>query len=143
MFSAPKAAVGRRRTAPRAERTSDVRRFSGVLVAAVAAALAVLGTVVGTVDPSTERSPGPLARPHREAGLACSSCHVDEQPVVAQCIGCHGPHPSTRPGHRRLAKAGILRCVDCHAVHEDFGGVAFAPSGEVWRLSPIARWKMA
>ena len=42
MFSAPRGAtIGRRRTAPRAERTSDVRRFSGILVASVFAALAV------------------------------------------------------------------------------------------------------
>ncbi len=137
MFSAPAGQrVGRRRTAPRAETTSDVRRFSGVLVASVAAALAVLGTVVGTIDPVAIRSPGPLSRPHRDAGLTCASCHVDEQPVVAACGGCHAPHPSTRAGHRALAQSGALSCIDCHAVHADFGGVAMGPDGGIWRYGP-------
>jgi len=136
MFSAKPGAVGRRRTAPRAEETSDTRRFRGVLVASVAAALAVLGAVVATFDPSTARSPGPLSRPHVEADLRCGTCHVDDAPVVAQCVGCHEPHPSVRPGHARLAQTGALRCIDCHAVHEDFGGAAFSPEGEVWRYGP-------
>ncbi|MEM9458562.1 MAG: NAD(P)-binding domain-containing protein [Myxococcota bacterium] len=139
LFSAPKGPdVGRRRTAPRAERPSDVTRFRGVLVASVAAALAVLGAVVATIDPATERAPGPLSRPHAEASLACTSCHVKEQPVVAQCVGCHGPHPSTRPGHRRLMAANALACTDCHAVHDDFGGIAFDLTGVPWRFGPGA-----
>ncbi|MCA9652097.1 MAG: NAD(P)-binding domain-containing protein [Myxococcales bacterium] len=136
MFSAPAERLGRRRTAPRAEQTSDVRRFRGVLVASVAAALAVLGAVVGTLDPATARSPGPMSRPHVAAGLTCGSCHVDDVPVVRQCVGCHEPHPSVRPGHRRLAQAGTLRCTDCHVPHLDDGGVAFTPQGEVWRYGP-------
>lgn len=139
LFSAPKGpGVGRRRTAPRAERHSDVTRFGGVLVASVAAALAGLGAVVATIDPATERAPGPLSRPHVEASLACASCHVEGRPVVAQCVGCHGPHPSTRPDHRRLAAANALACTDCHAVHDDFGGVAFDPAGVPWRFGPGA-----
>ncbi|MEM7154898.1 MAG: NAD(P)-binding domain-containing protein [Myxococcota bacterium] len=136
MFSAPASSVGRRRTAPRAEHTSDVLRFRGVLVAAVGAALAIVAAVVGSVDPVRSRSPGPLSRPHVAAQLSCASCHVDEQPIVDQCVGCHGPHPSVRPGHRRLAQAGTLRCYDCHAVHVDNGGVAFTPEGAVWRYGP-------
>ncbi|MCH9683941.1 MAG: NAD(P)-binding domain-containing protein, partial [Deltaproteobacteria bacterium] len=137
MFTAPAgASVGRRRIAPRAETTSDVRRFRGVLLASVVAAIAVLGLAVVTVDPVAMRTPGPLSRPHRAAGLTCASCHVDDTPAVDQCVGCHGPHPSTRPGHRRLAESGVLSCTGCHAVHADFGGAAFGPNGEVWRYGP-------
>lgn len=136
LFSAPAERLGRRRTAPRAEETSDVRRFRGVLVASVAAAIAVLGAVVGTVDPQTARSPGPLSRPHVAAGLTCASCHVEEAPVVRQCVGCHEPHPSVRPGHRKLAQAGTLTCTSCHVPHVDDGGVAFTPEGGVWRYGP-------
>ncbi len=139
MFSAPAGhEVGRRRTAPRAEATSDVLRFRGVLVASVAAALAVLGAVVASVEPAAMRSPGPLARPHRAAALQCQSCHVDDQPIAPRCVHCHGAHPSAREGHRRLAAAGTLGCPDCHAVHQDFGGVAFGLDGQVWRFGPGA-----
>ncbi|MEX1365514.1 MAG: NAD(P)-binding domain-containing protein [Nannocystaceae bacterium] len=138
LFTAPAERLGRRRTAPRAEETSDVRRFRGVLVASVAAALAVLGAVVVTLDPGTARSPGPMSRPHVTAGLTCSSCHVDGATVVQQCVGCHEPRPSVRAGHRRLAQAGTLVCTDCHAPHYDDGGVAFTPQGKAWRYGPGA-----
>lgn len=138
MLTVPAERLGRRRTAPRAEQTSDVRRFRGVLVASVAAALAVLGTMVGTLDPATARSPGPMSRPHVAAGLSCASCHVGDAPVVQQCVGCHEPHPSVRPGHRALAQAGTLTCTSCHHPHEDDGGVAFTPQGSVWRYGPGA-----
>ena len=137
--------VGRRRTAPRAEETSDVRRFRGVLAAAVAAALAVLGAVVATVDPATERAPGPVSAPHERAAT-CASCHggADGEAVVApasmsaRCVSCHGPHPSTRPGHRRLASAGELPCTSCHAAHGGYGGVMVEPDGTVLRFGPGA-----
>jgi thioredoxin reductase len=138
MFSAPAGqAVGRRRTAPRAEETSDVRRFRGVLLAAVAAALAVLGAVVATVDPRAERAPGPVSRSHQAAG-DCGSCHGDDPPIAARCVSCHGAHPSVRAGHRRLAQAGALPCTRCHAAHADYGGAAFEPDGTVLRFGPGA-----
>jgi thioredoxin reductase len=139
MFSArADGKMGRRRTAPRAEETSDVRRFRGVLLAAVAAALAVLAAVVATVDPRTERAPGPVSRSH-QAALECTSCHVDDEPMAARCVSCHGPHPSVRPGHRRLAGAGTLPCTSCHAAHGGYGGAAFQPDGTVLRFGPGAQ----
>lgn len=139
LFSAPAGhGVGRRRTAPRAEETSDVRRFRGVLLAAVAAALAVLGAVVATVDPRTERAPGPLSRAH-QAAADCASCHTDAEPMAARCVSCHGPHPSVRAGHRRLAGAGTLVCTSCHPAHGGYGGAAFEPDGTVLRFGPGAQ----
>jgi thioredoxin reductase len=129
--------VGRRRIAPRAEETSDVRRFRGVLWAAVAAALAVLAAMVATIDPATERAPGPLSQSH-QAAASCASCHVDDEPMAARCVSCHGPHPSVRTGHRRLAGAGSLPCTSCHAAHGDYGGVRFTAAGKVWRFGPGA-----
>lgn len=138
LFSAPAGrGAGRRRTAPRAEETSDVRRFRGVLLAAVAAALAVLGAVVATVDPRTERAPGPLSRAH-QAAADCASCHAGDEPMAARCVSCHGPHPSVRAGHRRLAGAGTLVCTSCHPAHGGYGGAAFEPDGAVRRFGPGA-----
>lgn len=138
MFSAPLGpAGGRRRTAPRAEQTSDVRRFRGVLAAAVAAALAVLGAMVLTVDPQAERSPGPLSAPH-QAAATCESCHAGDTPMASRCTTCHAPHPSARAGHRRLVGAGVLSCTDCHPAHAAHGGAAFAPDGTVRRFGPGA-----
>jgi len=143
MFSArADGRVGRRRIAPRAEETSDVRRFRGVLLAAVAAALAVLGAVVATVDPQTERAPGPVSRSH-QAAATCTSCHVDDEPMAARCVSCHGPHPSVRAGHRRLAGAGALSCTSCHAAHAGYGGAAFEPDGTVLRFGPGAEAEVA
>ncbi|MCX4245600.1 NAD(P)-binding domain-containing protein [Paraliomyxa miuraensis] len=140
MFSARAGALGgRRRTAPRAEETSDVRRFRGVLGASVAAALAVVGAMVLTIDPTTERAPGPVSVAH-QAATTCASCHADDgQPVASRCVSCHGPHPSTRPGHRRLAGTGALPCTSCHAAHGDYGGVAFLPEGAVLRFGAGAK----
>jgi thioredoxin reductase len=143
MFSAPAGgSVGRRRTAPRAEETSDVRRFRGVLLAAVAAALAVLGAVVATIDPKAERAPGPVSRSH-QAVADCTSCHVDDEPMAARCVSCHGPHPSTRDGHRRLAGAGTLSCTSCHPAHGGYGGAAFTPDGTALRFGPGAQEAVA
>lgn len=124
---------GRRRAARRAEVTSDQRRFIGVGAAALVGGLTSLGFALGTADPASLQSPGPLARPHVQAGLTCASCHEasgqPQQPASA-CVGCHGPHPSTRAGHRSQAQAGALQCVTCHRVHRDMGGVASVSAGE-------------
>lgn len=139
MFSARAGrSLGRRRTAPKAEETSDVRRFRGVLWASVAAALAVLVAMVVTIDPATERAPGPLSQSH-QAAATCASCHVDDQPMASRCASCHEPHPSARAGHRRLAGAGTLVCTSCHPAHAGHGGVSFTPSGTVWRFGPGAQ----
>ncbi len=119
-----RAVAGRGRVAPRAEETSDVTRFRGVLVAAIAAALVAVIALVATDGLSALRAPGPLSRPHRLAGLACRNCH-GAKTMVAACTGCHGAHRSTRAGHRGLA------CPTCHAVHHDEAGVTIAPDGAV------------
>src|SRR5690606_16059508 len=126
--------VGRRRAAPRSEETSDVRRFRGVATGIVLGAVGALGIWYADPEPS-RRGPGPLAWPHRQAGLTCASCHLEDAPVAAGCVGCHGAHPSARAGHQRLRETGRLDCADCHRIHRDFGGVSFA-SGEVTRFIP-------
>jgi thioredoxin reductase len=120
--------IGRRRRTPRAERTSDVTRFRGVLAAAIVASIAVVAT---TIARSRGGSPGPLARPHAVAGIACGSCH--DAPSMAQaCTTCHGPHPSTRGPHRKLAASGALGCADCHPGHNG-GGIALFADGRAIR----------
>jgi thioredoxin reductase len=111
-----------------------VGRFAGVRTGIVLGAVGALGIWWADPQPS-RRAPGPLAEPHRQADLGCASCHQDEQPVAAACVGCHGPHASTRPGHQRLRDEGRLGCPDCHRVHRDFGGVRFDDEG-VTRFVP-------
>jgi thioredoxin reductase/NAD-dependent dihydropyrimidine dehydrogenase PreA subunit len=45
------------------------------------------------------------------------------------CGSCHGSHDSRRDAHQELARAGELRCGDCHAVHRAEQGVRFEPNG--------------
>lgn len=116
--------VGRRRVVPRASVDSDVTRLVGVGIGAAAAAIAAVLLVVLATEPSQLRSPGPLALPHRAAKLECSACHGQpDQPMLTACVGCHGPHPSARRGHRAVAERGDLSCVRCHRIHRDEGGV--------------------
>ncbi len=123
----------RRRSAPRAGSQSDVTRFRGVLVAAVAGAIATGALALALTDRDARRgSPGPIQRPHRVAKLACASCH-SERPLAAACTGCHGAHPSMRPAHARLAAAGALGCPTCHAGHSTGAGVTFLPDGRAIR----------
>ncbi|HWB77237.1 MAG TPA: NAD(P)-binding domain-containing protein [Nannocystaceae bacterium] len=120
-----RAPLGRRRTAPRAESDGDVTRMVGVLFGACAAAIAATLAVALGTEPNELRAPGPLAKPHREAAVACASCHRDDDaPIVSACVACHGPHPSTRKGHRAIAERGELPCTRCHRIHRDEGGVA-------------------
>ncbi|HEU5056831.1 MAG TPA: cytochrome c3 family protein, partial [Kofleriaceae bacterium] len=127
--------IHRRRNAPRAAAQSDVTRFRGVAIAAAAGAVATTALALAGSDPSARRgSPGPLARPHQVAHLACDSCH-DDRPLAAACTGCHGAHPSTRPGHARLAAAGALGCADCHAGHRTAAGITFLPDGRAIRYA--------
>jgi thioredoxin reductase len=125
--------VTRRRSAPRAGWQSDVTRFRGVLVAALAGAIATAALALALSDRDARHgSPGPLPRPHRRAGLTCASCH-DDRPLAAACTGCHGAHPSTRPAHARLAASGALGCPTCHAGHTTAAGVTFLPDGRAIR----------
>lgn len=141
LFATREGPGGRRRTAPKASTDGDVRRMVGVLAGTVLAAFAVLAVVVATSDPQGLRAPGPLARPHAKAGLACAACHDGGDtsvPVAPKCVGCHGPHPSTRAPHRALAERGALGCPSCHAVHTAEGGVAIGEAGSLWRYGPGA-----
>jgi len=132
----------RRRSAPQAETTSDERRFIGVGLATVFGGLASLAAVMATVEPQTLQSPGPLARPHVQASLSCASCHQTDagvpRPPAQACVGCHGPHPSARAGHRALQERGTLTCTSCHRVHQDMGGVAWPGEGDPLRYGPGA-----
>ncbi len=137
LFVERRAAGGRRRRAPVHTASSDEWRFSGVAVAAVVGALATLAAVGLLTSPRQLRSPGPLALPHDQAGLTCAKCH-DQAPITDACVGCHGPHPSTRRGHAKLRKTATMTCITCHRVHDDFGGVAIADDGTVTRFGPGA-----
>lgn len=119
----------RRRRTPRAERTSDVTRFRGVVAASAVAAIVVVAiTLARSTAPS---SPGPLARPHAVAAVSCAACH--EAPTIAAgCVACHGPHPSTRSRHRELALRDALGCPDCHAGHGG-GGATLGTDGHAIR----------
>jgi thioredoxin reductase len=116
--------LGRKRVVAKAAADSDVTRLVGVGFGAAAAAITAVLVVVLGADPTQLRSPGPLALPHRAAKLDCSACHGDpDAPIIAACVGCHGPHPSSRRGHRAVAERGDLPCTRCHRIHEDEGGV--------------------
>lgn len=128
---------GRRRSAPLVESVSDVRRFRGVGLAAVIGAVATVIAIFLWIDPATMRAPGPLSRPHRDAGLTCAACH-DPGPPAAACAGCHGAHPSTRKGHAGLRESGKMQCTTCHRPHRDLGGVTIAADGSATRFGPGA-----
>ncbi|MCU0682889.1 MAG: NAD(P)-binding domain-containing protein [Polyangiaceae bacterium] len=99
----------------------DLLRFRPAPFAVAGAALALgLGLLL------SPRSPGPsgLTLPHRRAGVECASCHGGDvaAPVAdAACGRCHGPHPSIRAAHRRLAERGALTCASCHDPHHEEG----------------------
>lgn len=147
----------RGRAPRRAEATSDVTRFRGVLAAAIAGAATIAAAAVLFPPAGGLSAPGPLSRPHARAKLECSSCHKEGEapaaspssaravappadPFVAAarkaCTGCHGAHASTRPGHRRLAAAGQLGCASCHRIHRGDQGVSFAPGAVPVRFAP-------
>lgn len=142
----PREAV-RGRAVRRAEKTSDITRFRGVIAAAITGAIAVAAAVVLTPPPGGLSSPGPLARPHAKAKLECASCHGEKGALAATtpaertalsktCVGCHGPHPSTRSGHRQAFASGQIGCAQCHKVHRSDQGVAFIPGEKPVRFAP-------
>ena len=135
LFAIDKADGGRRgRSATRAVATSDIWRVRDMAFAAVVAAIALGLAIVFVPSPSGLRAPGPLARPHVEAKLACATCHAeraDGKGPQAACAGCHGGalHASTRTAHRALAAKGQLGCATCHPAHGDARGVTFGADG--------------
>ncbi|MFT3772581.1 MAG: NAD(P)-binding domain-containing protein [Minicystis sp.] len=138
----------RGRAVARAEPTSDVTRFRGIVGAAtIGAACAVIAALVVPPPGGSGGGPGPLSRPHLEAKLACASCHGESGPYVrppgAACVTCHGPHPSTRRGHAAAVASGALACADCHPIHRSDQGVAFAAEGPTIRFAPGVVAEMA
>jgi thioredoxin reductase/NAD-dependent dihydropyrimidine dehydrogenase PreA subunit len=140
----PASVRGRRRSAPRIERTSDVTRTRGWLVGSLTGALGLLAALA--IELGTGDAIGPsrtISRPHRVAGLDCASCHGEARPgpataehdPAAACGKCHADQRSTRAPHAALLKSKQLRCTTCHRIHEAEGGVAFVP-GE-----PAIRWR--
>jgi thioredoxin reductase/NAD-dependent dihydropyrimidine dehydrogenase PreA subunit len=137
-------ARARARAAVRAEPTSDVTRFRGVLAAAVAGAAASLAAAIAVPGPGGNGgAPGPLSRPHAAAGLTCTACHTgaapgdrSAPPASASCTACHGAHPSRRRGHASAVAAGAMTCATCHPIHESDQGASFAPDAPAVRFAP-------
>ncbi|HLT36218.1 MAG TPA: NAD(P)-binding domain-containing protein [Enhygromyxa sp.] len=141
----PASVRGRRRSAPKIERSSDVVRTRGWLIGSLAGGLGLLAALAielggggASLGPSR-----PISRPHAQAGLDCSSCHGQARPGPATaehdpadaCVGCHRDQRSTRAPHAALLAKATLRCTTCHAIHSAMGGVAFVPG-----QTPI-RWR--
>lgn len=149
LFVAPQPMAGPH-AAPRTKATSelgpttDVRRVRPAYVAAVlgAAGLGVAFAATGA-EGSSNVGPGPLTPSHVKAKLGCVTCHgsADEgtaaftRKAKSACVDCHGPHPSTRKGHRELARDGELGCATCHTIHGPQSGVRFAEEGAATRYS--------
>ncbi|MDC0676436.1 NAD(P)-binding domain-containing protein [Sorangium atrum] len=153
--------VMRGRAARRAEATSDVTRFRGVLPATLAGAVATGAAALLFPPPGGHAAPGPLSLPHARAQLACASCHAEQAPSAPQeaaaareaaasrgaaagarvdqaCVGCHGAHGSTRRSHRQLLASGALSCATCHPIHRGDQGVVFDPARPPVRFAPGA-----
>jgi thioredoxin reductase/NAD-dependent dihydropyrimidine dehydrogenase PreA subunit len=131
----------RGRGARRAETTSDVTRFRGLLPAAIAAAVTTAATAFAFPPPGGHSSPGPLSRPHAKASVGCVKCHGPDDAQIKPdeaCASCHGPHPSQRRGHARLQQKGALRCSNCHTIHRGDQGVTFLPGKDALRFAPGA-----
>ncbi len=119
----------RRRHAPQARIRGDQRMRRGLGWAAALAVLVVGALALWMAPDAPTRHP--MGRAHVQAGLRCESCHQAAAPPAAQCAQCHAGHASTRPGHRGLQQRGALRCIDCHRIHEDFGGVGWGAEGTI------------
>ncbi len=126
-------AAGRSRVARKAESTSDVLRFRGVIVGAALFCVAALIAYFASGG-RVMSAPGPLSDSHVKAGVACDTCHTQEDGSASarSCVGCHGPHPSKRQGHLRLSQAGRMSCSTCHRAHGGGEIVELAPDGVAW-----------
>src|SRR5580704_3940436 len=132
----------------RAEPTSDVTRFRGVLAAAGAGAAATIAAAFIVPPPGGSGAPGPLSLPHEKAGLACAACHIDPAPGAAPspalaCTGCHGAHPSIRRGHTAALAGGAMTCATCHTIHVGDQGARFSPDAPAVRYAPGAEREIA
>lgn len=83
-----------------------------------------------------DASPGPLALPHVQAGVACAKCHDAPNGAASACVGCHSKeqHASLRAGHRAMTQKGELTCVTCHSAHQETQGVKLAKNGDFVRF---------
>ncbi|MGK4004249.1 NAD(P)-binding domain-containing protein [Sorangium sp. So ce1036] len=124
--------VVRGRAARRAELTSDVTRFRGLLPATLAGAVVAGAAALLFPPEGGHAAPGPLSLPHARAGLTCASCHAHAEqapepaaarrsaaassPAAARRpadAGGPAAAPEDRPGARRLDQA----CTGCHGPH--------------------------
>lgn len=146
----------RGRAAIRAEATSDVTRFRGVLAATLAGAGTTFAAALLLPPPGGTSAPGPLSRPHALAKLECAACHTGAAPSAsadpeeaklrsgalavprAACATCHGTHGSQRAGHAKQLAAGSMTCATCHPIHRSDQGVSFFPSAAPLRFAPGA-----
>jgi len=140
----PTSVRGRRRSAPKIERTSDITRTRGWLIGSLAGGLGLLAALLIELQSGAVIGPGrAISRPHQRAGLECASCHGDARPGPASakhdpadaCLTCHADQRSIRAPHAALLADQTLRCTTCHPPHEAMGGVAFEPGA-----TPI-RWR--
>jgi thioredoxin reductase/NAD-dependent dihydropyrimidine dehydrogenase PreA subunit len=111
----------RTRTAQRAEQSSDVTRFRGVLAGAIASGIAVVIIAAVALGADGLRSPGPLTSSHDQ--LECASCHTEGAAEPA-CGSCHEGQSSARPGHAALE----VSCAACHRGHGD-QAISFTTDG--------------
>lgn len=134
--------LSRARIARKAESTSDVLRFRGLYAGALVVLLVGLGWLALSLGPGEFSSPGPLSHSHVNAGLECSSCHLEppqgasasgDPSQTAACVGCHGKRPTTRPGHARVRETGELQCATCHRGHNGGEVVVVLPDGNAVR----------
>lgn len=123
----------RNRRAPKAGELSDVGRFSDWLWAGACTALVTLFAAWLELGQEVA-APGPISFPHREAGLACASCHGQEpkHSALQACGGCHAVSSRRRP-HAELVQNGQLSCTTCHPSHMPGAGIQVAPDGRVRR----------
>lgn len=150
-----RAALPRERTrgkaVSRAEPTSDLTRFRGLVVATVVGASAAIAAALLLPPPGGHASPGPLSRPHAKAKLECAACHGAQDRATAlgassanenrnkvpnsACTACHGSHGSLRRGHEKATAAGLMSCATCHPIHKSDQGVTFFPSAAPLRFA--------
>src|SRR5262249_20770637 len=111
----------RGRAVTRAEPTSDVTRFRGFAIAAVAGGAVAFAAALLTGAAGAGGN-GTLARPHANAKVPCTACHTATPATTSgddgnaaivpssACAGCHGPHPSQRRGHAAALAKGAMTC---------------------------------
>lgn len=128
-------------------RTSDLWRPRALLMSGGLAALFSLGAALARPSTTVPLGPGPLTPPHQAKGLTCVNCHQNakaDEPAFRDnakkaCVGCHGPHPSTRSPHRAKTEKGEMTCATCHQIHGSQQGVRFGESeGETYRYGTAA-----